>query len=82
MSVKTYLVMLEGNDDSGHYFITFETISTDPEAASALSLAEGRNLGLSIVGVEDVEVKHVVPVFSKQCVVSISGKSYFEEAAE
>lgn len=80
--MKTISVLLEGDDNGRHYFVTFETVSTDSQAATALSLAEAGKLGLSIVGVEDVEAKHVVSGFKRQHVVNVSGKSYFDEETE
>jgi hypothetical protein len=74
--MQTYSVMLEGIDGGMSYFMNFEVAA--PNQGIAIKLAEKRalELGLTIVGVEDVTATERTRS-SVPGVLSTSGKSYF-----
>jgi hypothetical protein len=68
--------MLEGTDDSLGYFMNFEVAARDPSQAEQLARERAQQLGLNIVGVE--ELTDTTKSFSSDPqVLSTSGKSYF-----
>ena len=69
--------MLEGVDDSYGYFLNIEVASAHAKRAEALACTKARELGLSIVGVE--EITEIEGTYSRSLsrVISVSGKSYF-----
>lgn len=74
--MRTYSVMLEGIDDGMAYFMNFEVAA--PNQGDAIKLAEKRalELGLTIVGVEEVTLTGKTSKL-EETVLSTSGKSYF-----
>jgi len=71
-----YSVMLEGTDGSMGYFMNFEVAARDPIQAEELARQRARELGLNVVGVE--EITDTTKSFSSSPqVLSTSGKSYF-----
>ena len=74
--MQIYSIMLEGVDNGMGYFMNFEVAA--PTQSTAVKLAEKRalELGLMIIGVEEVVATGRAPN-SEPAVLSTSGKSYF-----
>ena len=74
--MQIYSVMLEGTDAGMGYFMNIEVAAYSPTTAVKLSEERAKELGLTIVGVEEVtETGQISTLESK--VLSVSGKSYF-----
>ncbi|HEU4510319.1 MAG TPA: hypothetical protein VFR78_18945 [Pyrinomonadaceae bacterium] len=74
--MQIYSVMLEGTDASMGFFINVEVAAPDPTNAAKVARKRARELGLTIVGVEEI-TKTRRTSSSGPGVLSISGKSYF-----
>ena len=74
--MQVYSVMLEGIDASMGYFINVEVAAINPSSAAKLAEEHARELGLAIVGVEEITRTGQSPS-SEAKVLAISGKSYF-----
>jgi hypothetical protein len=74
--MQIYSVMLEGVDAGLGYFMNIEVAAFDPAAAVGLAKERAQELGLTILGVEEVtETRQTSTREAK--VLSVSGKSYF-----
>lgn len=74
--MQIYSVMLEGTDARMGYFINIEVTASNPTTAVKLAEERAQDLGLTIVGVEEVtETRQTSELKLK--VLSVSGKSYF-----
>lgn len=71
-----YSVMLEGTDDSLGYFMNFEVAARDPIQAQKLARERAQELGLKVVGVEEIIETSKFSDLGPQ-VLSTSGKSLF-----
>ena len=68
--------MLEGSDGSLGYFMNFHVAALDVIQAESLARDKARELGLKIIGVEEItEIRK--DSNSDPRVLSMSGKSYF-----
>ena len=74
--MQIYSVMLEGIDASMGFFMNVEVAAPDPTNAVKLARKRARELGLRIVGVEEI-TKTRRTSSSDVGVLSVSGKSYF-----
>ena len=74
--MQIYSVMLEGVDASMGFFMNVEVAAPDSTDAAKLARTRARELGLRIVGVEEIK-KTRRTSSSGAGVLSMSGKSYF-----
>ncbi len=74
--MQVYSVMLEGIDASMGYFINVEVAAIDPSSAARIAVQYAQELGLSIVGVEEITRTGRSSSLEPK-VLSASGKSYF-----
>jgi hypothetical protein len=74
--MQIYSVMLEGIDASMGFFMNVEVAAPDPTSAAKLARKRARELGLRIVGVEEITRTRRTSG-SGPAVLSMSGKSYF-----
>ena len=74
--MQIYSVMLEGIDAGMGYFMNIEVAAFNPTLAVELAEERAQELGLMILGVEEVtETRQTSSLESR--VLSVSGKSYF-----
>jgi hypothetical protein len=74
--MQIYSVMLEGIDAGLGYFMNIEVAAFSPTSAVHLAEERAEELGLTILGVEEVtETQQTSGLEAK--VLSVSGKSYF-----
>jgi hypothetical protein len=74
--MQIYSVMLEGTDASMGFFMNVEVAAHDPTNAAKLARKGARELGLTIIGVEEI-TRTRRACSSGPGVLSMSGKSYF-----
>ena len=74
--MQVYSVMLEGIYASMGYFMNVEVAAINRSSAAKLAEQPAREIGLSIVGVEEITVTDR-STSSESKVLSASGKSYF-----
>lgn len=74
--MQIYSVMLEGIDASMGFFMNVEVAAPDPTNAAKLARKRAREMGLSIVGVEEITRTRRTSTLGPG-VLSVSGKSYF-----
>lgn len=70
-----FSVILEGEDDAGRYFVTFDVSALDADRAGKLAMAEAERRGLRIVGLEEcAQSENQASVIG---IIKTYGKSYF-----
>jgi hypothetical protein len=74
--MQIYSVMLEGIDAAMGFFMNVEVAAINPSSAAKIAKQYAREVGLSIVGVEEI-TRTGRSSSSEPMVLSTSGKSYF-----
>jgi hypothetical protein len=70
--------MLEGRDAGRGFLVTLDVAGTSQAHAEKIALDKAKNLGLSILGIEEVTLKRKAKVSYGPGVIKTYGKAYFE----
>jgi hypothetical protein len=77
-----FVVMLEGEEAGHGYFVSMDVIAPNAQSASTIAQDHARHLGLSIVGVEEVEDKASLRGAKSPGIVKVYGRSFFPSERE
>jgi hypothetical protein len=73
-----YSIMLEGRDAGRGFLVTLDVAGSSQAHAERLALDEAKNLGLSILGIEEVTLKRKAKMPREAGVIKTYGKAYFQ----
>lgn len=73
-----YSVMLEGDESGKHFLVTLDVLGFSQAQAETLAMAEAERRNLSIVAIEEVNVKGSSDVSAGPGVLKVYGKAYFD----
>ena len=76
--LKKYQIILEGLENNVGYYIGFDVASNKKAHAINLALAKAKELGLTIVTVDEVNIGSTVSNITESKVIHTYGKVFFE----
>lgn len=78
-SFSVFRVLLEGEHGSHGYFVNMQVACDTPDEAERLARAKAREIGLNIVGIEEVVQLEGTETLATPQVTFVSGRSFFDK---